>query len=90
MVQRRALNSRIDDEVKKYLRGESSFSKQIEFALSEADTLTRELVLHRAKGFDYRQSMNAFSISDSQYYRRLQHFRQSLVLFIPSYFDDNL
>jgi len=89
MVQRRALNGRIDDEVRKYLRGESAFAKQIESALSEVDTLTRELVLHRAKGYDYRQSMSAFHVSDSQYYRRLQHFRQSLVLLIPSYFDDN-
>lgn len=79
MTQRRALNSQIDDEVRRWLNGDSTFAKYIELALERSDPLTRKLVLFRAAGGDYRQAMMKFNISDSQYYRRLQLFRQSLI-----------
>ena len=82
MGQRRRLNHEIDDEVRRYIQGQSHFGKEIELALQRADPLTRELVFFRANGGDYRQACLKYYISDSQYYKRLNDFRQSLVLLI--------
>ena len=82
MVQRRRLNHEVDDEVKKFLDGNSPFKKEIELALERSDPLTRELVFFRAKGGDYRQAISKFHISESTYYKRLNDFRQSLILMI--------
>lgn len=82
MVQRRRLNKEVDDELRRYVRGESNFGKEIELALDKSDDLTRELVFFRANGGDYRQAMLRFSISEYRYYRRLRDFRQLLTLMI--------
>ena len=82
MVQRRRLNAEVDDEVRRYLLGQSHFKNEIELALQRSDPLTRELIFFRANGGDYRQAMRKFHISDSTYYKRLHDFRQSLIMII--------
>ena len=84
MVQRRRLNAEVDDEMRRYFRGQSAFNKEIELALERSDPLTRELVSFRANGGDYRQAVLKFHISESTYYSRLNRFRQSLILAITS------
>lgn len=84
MVQRRRLNAEVDDEMRRYIIGQSSFEKEIELALERSDPLTRELVFFRAQGGDYRQAVLKFHISESTYYSRLKSFRQSLILAITS------
>lgn len=84
MVQRRRLNAEVDDEMRRYIIGQSSFEKEIELALERSDPLTRELVFFRASGGDYRQAVLKFHISESTYYSRLKSFRQSLILMITS------
>ena len=79
MVQRRRLNAEVDDEMRRYVNGQSAFNKEIELALERSDPLTRELVFFRASGGDYRQAMQKFHISASTYHRRLRDFRQSLI-----------
>ena len=59
MVQRRRLNAEVDDEMRRYFRGQSAFNKEIELALERSDPLTRELVSFRANGGDYRQAVSA-------------------------------
>lgn len=82
MVQRRRLNAEVDDEMRRFFRGQSAFNKEIELALERSDPLTRELVSFRAHGGDYRQAVLKFHISESTYYSRLNRFRQSLILTI--------
>ena len=84
MVQRRRLNAEVDDEMRRYIIGQSSFNNEIELALERSDPLTRELVFFRASGGDYRQAVLKFHISESTYYSRLNQFRQSLILMITS------
>ena len=84
MVQRRRLNAEVDDEMRRYLHGQSPFEHEIELALERSDPLTRELVFFRAHGGDYRQAVLKFHISESTYYNRLNRFRQSLILAITS------
>ena len=82
MVQRRRLNAEVDDEMRRYVNGQSAFNKEIELALERSDPLTRELVFFRASGGDYRQAVLKFHISESTYYSRLKSFRQTLILAI--------
>lgn len=79
MIQRRAINSEVDDEVKLFLNGNSHFQEQIAHALELVDPLTRQLVLFRAAGGDYRQACITFHISETTYYARLRHFRKMLI-----------
>ena len=79
MVQRTRLFKEVDNEVRRYVIGNSAFNEQIEIALANADPLTRELVFFRARGGDYRQAVQQFHISESTYHRRLRDFRQSLI-----------
>ena len=79
MVQRRRLFAEVDDEVRRYINGQSRFNKHIEQALESSDELTRRLVLFRAKGGDYRQAMRRFNISESTFYRRIADFRRALI-----------
>ena len=79
MVQRNRLFKEVDNEVRRYVVGNSAFNEQIETALENADPLTRELVFFRARGGDYRQAIQKFHISASTYHRRLRDFRLSLI-----------
>ena len=79
MVQRLRMFRVVDAQLRRYIYGQSDFQDQIKLALERADPFTRQLVLFRAHGGDYRQAMQRFHISASTYHRRLRNFRQSLI-----------
>lgn len=75
----------IDVALREYFAGaETVWKTSIEKALDQTDPLTRELVENRARGHDWRQITRKFCISAGAYYRRLQMFRQSLILIITN------
>ena len=84
MLQRRSQHAEADDEMKRFLQGISPHMKRIDRVLDLTDPLTRQLVLFRAAGGDYRQACRLFSISETTYYARLRLFRKMLMTAINS------
>ncbi len=79
MDQRRALMHEVDEEMRRYINGESIFGEVIERVLESSDELTRQLVFFRVAGGDYRQATLTFHISETTYYARLRNFRRALI-----------
>ena len=84
MTQRAVLFKAVDEEMRRFVEGKSELADGLQATLDACDPLTREIVLFRAFGGDYRAACMKLNISSSTYYQRLRDFRRSLIAVITS------
>ena len=84
MTQRTVKLRAVDEEMRRYIQGTSELAEGIKATLDAADPLTRELVLFRAEGGDYRLACRLFNVSSTTYYNRLANFRRELISVITA------